>query len=179
MDEYALVVVDEVHNLRNDQAKRSKAVNALIGGANPKKLILLTATPINNSLEDLHVLVRYFVRNDAKFASIGIPSIREYISHAMALDQDALSPEHLFDLIDQVAVRRTRKFIRDHYLGEQAINDDGDRLTIDFPQVELKRLDYDLDDAGEDLVAAMVYALDTPDDEDDYRYEDRQSTTGA
>ena len=93
----------------------------------------------------------------------------------MALDQDALSPEHLFDLIDQVAVRRTRKFIRDHYLGEQAINDDGDRLTIDFPQVELKRLDYDLDDAGEDLVAAMVYALDTPDDEDDYRYEDRQS----
>ena len=68
------VVVDEAHNLRNPSTQRSAAVNALVGGARPKKLVLLTATPVNNSLMDLHTLVTYFVRNDAAFVAIGIPS---------------------------------------------------------------------------------------------------------
>ncbi len=80
LDEYSLVVVDEAHNLRNPAAQRSAAVNALVAGANPKKVVLLTATPVNNSLMDLYTLVSYFVRNDAAFAGIGIPSIREYIT---------------------------------------------------------------------------------------------------
>lgn len=178
MDEYALVVIDEAHNLRNAAAKRSAAVSALIGGANPKRLVLLTATPVNNSLEDLHVLVRYFIRNDARFAEIGIPSIREYIRRAMELDQDNLSPEHLFDLIDQVAVRRTRKFIKEHYAGESALSDDGSPLVISFPDVKLERLDYEFDEKGEALVDAMVYALDTEGDDKDYRYESRQQDPG-
>lgn len=37
LDDYALVVVDEAHNLRNPSAQRAAAVNALVAGANPKK----------------------------------------------------------------------------------------------------------------------------------------------
>jgi hypothetical protein len=164
LDEYALVVIDEAHNLRNPNAQRSEVVAALLGGANPKQVLLLTATPVNNSLMDLHVLIRYFVRNDARFAEIGIPSIRGHIAHAQALDPDTLSPEHLFDLIDQVAVRRTRRFIKTHYQGDSIPGDDGTPTTIVFPTPVLKRLDYELSDASLDLLNAVSYALDTPDD---------------
>ena len=103
-----MVVVDEAHNLRNPQAQRTETVAALVGGAHPKQVILLTATPVNNSLGDLHALVSLFIRNDAFFADAGIPSIRKYVAAAERLDPESLSPEHLFDLLDRVAVRRTR-----------------------------------------------------------------------
>jgi hypothetical protein len=112
LDDYALVVVDEAHNLRNPQAQRTETVAALVGGAHPKQVILLSATPVNNSLGDLHALVSLFIRNDAFFADAGIPSIRDYIARAERLDPESLSPEHLFDLLDRLAVRRTRPFSR-------------------------------------------------------------------
>lgn len=165
LDRYALVVVDEAHNLRNPQAQRTEALNALLGGANPKRLVLLTATPVNNSLFDLHALVSLFVRNDAAFAVNGIPSIYKYIRRAQDMDPESLSPEHLFDLMDQVAVRRTRRFIKRHYQGDQIRLADGTLQTIQFPTPVLERLDYRLDEAGRELLDAVVYALDSPDDQ--------------
>jgi len=173
LDEYALVVVDEAHNLRNPNAQRTEAVNALVGGSRPKRLMLLTATPVNNTLFDLHSLVSLFIRNDAAFAARGIPSIYEYIRNAEEMDQDALSHEHLFDLLDQVAVRRTRRFVKKHYRGEKIKDHRGEEKTIQFPQPELKRLDYDLDQAGLELVEAVVYALENS-EEDALRYQERQ-----
>ncbi len=179
LDKYSLVVVDEAHNLRNPAAQRSAAVNALVAGANPKKVVLLTATPVNNSLMDLYTLVSYFVRNDAAFAGIGIPSIREYVRRAQAMDPESLSPEHLFDLMDQVAVRRTRKFVKDHYPGTEIRNPDGTMSVIRFPTPRLVRLDYPLDQAGEDLLNATVYALDLPGDTPLVStYHDRQRDPG-
>ena len=175
LDEYALVVVDEAHNLRNPTAQRTEAVNALVGGAHPKRLVLLTATPVNNTLFDLHTLVSLFIRNDAAFAPVGIPSIREYIKRAHNMDPRALSPEHLFDLLDQVAVRRTRRFIKRHYQGDNIITSDGTEQIIQFPTPKLKRIDYNLDEAGQHLLDRVVYALDSPDDlSADHRYSDRQ-----
>ena len=176
LDEYALVVVDEAHNLRNPAAQRTEAVNALVGGAHPKKLVLLTATPVNNTLFDLHALVSLFIRNDAAFAAIGIPSIRRYIKRAHDMDPRALSPEHLFDLLDQVAVRRTRRFIKRHYQGETITTSDGTIETIQFPTPQLKRLNYNLDEPGQRLLDTVVYALDNPDDEQ--RHADRQRDPG-
>lgn len=173
LDQYALVVVDEAHNLRNPQAQRTEALNALVGGVNPKKLVLLTATPVNNTLFDLHALVSLFIRNDATFAADGIPSIYKYIKRAQLMDPDALSPEHLFDLMDHVAVRRTRRFIKKHYAGDQIQLADGSYQTITFPTATLQRLDYELDDTGQELLDAVVYALDSPDDEIGPVYEGR------
>ena len=166
LDSYALVVVDEAHNLRNPNAQRTEAVSALVGGANPKRLVLLTATPVNNSLFDLHTLFSLYIRNDAAFADVGIPSIRGYIKRAEAMDPDSLSPEHLFDLMDRTTVRRTRRFIKKHYIGETVPLDDGTRATIRFPQPELNRLDYDLDEKGQKLLDRIVYSLDSADDGD-------------
>lgn len=165
IEDYSLVVIDEAHNLRNSSAQRSGAVDRVITAGNqPKKVVLLTATPVNNSLADLETLIRYFIRDDARFASLGIPSIREYIKHAQAIDPANLTPEHLFDLMDQVAVRRTRKFVKEHYTNEMIVGSDGKTTTIKFPQPKVRRIDYGIDETGLELIDAMVYALGDPTD---------------
>ena len=164
IEDYSLVVIDEAHNLRNSGAQRSGAVDRVITAGNPKKVVLLTATPVNNSLTDLETLIKYFIRDDARFAALGIPSIREYIRRAQAIDPANLTPEHLFDLMDQVAVRRTRKFVKEHYANEMIFGPDGKPTTIKFPQPKVRRIDYELDADGLALIDAMVYALDDPTD---------------
>lgn len=165
-EDAALVIVDEAHNLRNAGAARSEALDRIIlAGRHPKKVVLLTATPVNNSLIDLETLVKYFIRDDARFASIGIPSIRKYIRDAQALDPEALTPAHLFDLMDQVAVRRTRKFVKDNYRGETIAGPGGKKIPVEFPDADVRRVDYQLDGPGEALVDAVTYALDIPEDE--------------
>lgn len=164
IEDYSLVVIDEAHNLRNSGAQRSGAVDRVITAGSPKNVVLLTATPVNNSLTDLETLIKYFIRDDARFASLGIPSIREYIKRAQAIDPANITPEHLFDLMDQVAVRRTRKFVKEHYANELIIGPDGKPTTIKFPQAKVRRIHYDLDAKGRELIDAMVYALDDPTD---------------
>lgn len=165
IEDYSLVVVDEAHNLRNAGAQRSGAVDRVItAGKLPKRVVLLTATPVNNSLTDLETLVRYFIRDDARFASLGIPSIKQYIKDAQAVDPSNLTPEHLFDLMDQVAVRRTRRFVKEHYTNDSITGPDGKLLTITFPQPKVRRIDYPLSDLDLQLIDAVVYALDDPTD---------------
>jgi len=159
LDEFALVVIDEAHNLRNAGADRSKAIDAILGGVNPKKTILLTATPVNNSLNDLQTLIRYFIRSDSYFANIGIPSIDEYIKRAQKISPESLSPKLLFDLMDQVSVRRTRKFVKDNYPHDTITLPNGQQAPIVFPTPHVYRLDYELDSEGQVLLDSVIYAL--------------------
>ena len=159
LDEYALVVIDESHNLRNPATARAETVRRLLSGAFPKDLLLMTATPVNNSLLDLHTLVGYFVKNDAAFASRGIPSLFRYIREAQAQDPETLSPAHLFALLDEVAVRRTRGFVKRHYAGSTIRNPAGKDVPIEFPTPRVERIDYELDEAGEVLLDRVIAAL--------------------
>jgi hypothetical protein len=165
LDDYALVIIDEAHNLRNPNAQRAQKVLELLHDRNPKKVVLLTATPVNNSLWDLHTLINYFVPNDAQFTSIGIPSMREYIKSAQQMDPESLSPEHLFDLMDQVAVRRTRKFIKAEYKNDQILNNRRELVPIVFPTPVIKRVDYELDPAAAAIAEKVIYALKVSDAE--------------
>ena len=165
MDDFALVVIDEAHNLRNAAAQRSEAIDrAILAGSTPKKVVLLTATPVNNSLTDLETLIKYFVRDDAQFASENIPSIKQYIKHAQDLEPERLTPEHLFTLMDQVAVRRTRKFVKDNYPGQEIEGPNGQKMLVEFPTPKVYRIDYELDEIGDQLISKVVYALDLPED---------------
>lgn len=49
-NDYALVVVDEAQAFRNPDTKRAQALRRLLQGRPPKTLILMSATPVNNSL---------------------------------------------------------------------------------------------------------------------------------
>lgn len=172
LETFAMVIVDEAHNLRNSGAQRSLAVETAILAGGKKKVVLLTATPVNNSLMDLDALLRLFIRNDSQFAHLNIPSIRKYIENAQRRDPDTLRPEHLFDLMDQVAVKRTRKFIKDHYKGQTILGGDGVKLAVEFPDPNPYKIEYDLDEQGSALVDSVIEALHVPDDEAEPRYHD-------
>ena len=159
-NDYALVVIDEAHNARNPATRRADALRRLLAGSPPKKLVLLTATPVNNSLWDLYAILGYFVKNDAAFLENGIPSLREHFRAAQAMDPDDLSPEHLFDVLEAVAVRRTRPFVKRWY-GDDAITlPDGTRLPIEFPTPRTHRVDYDLEAALPGFLERFADALD-------------------
>lgn len=117
-DDYAMVVIDEAHAFRNPTTQQADALRRLLAGSPPKDVVLLTATPVNSSLWDLYHLLGYFLPNDAAFAAAGIRSLRGHFARAMALEPDDLTPEHLFDVLDAVAVRRTRTFIKRYYPNE-------------------------------------------------------------
>ncbi len=144
INDYAMVVVDEAHNLRNPATQRAEALRRLLAGSPPKHLVLITATPVNNSLWDLYYLLGYFLRNDAVFADVGIKSLRDHFAKAMALNPDDLTPEHLFDVLDAVAVRRTRSFVKRFYPSDR-VRIDGEEVPIVFPTPRVKKVVYDLE----------------------------------
>lgn len=158
-DEYAMVVIDEAHNYRNTDTERSATLRQLLKGTPQKQVVLLTATPVNNSLWDLYALLAYFIRNDAEFMPAGIPSLRAHFAEASAEDPEDLTPDKLFDVLDAVAVRRTRNFIKRYYEGTTVPTESGGQYTITFPQPEVRRVDYGLEDLLPGFFERFAYAL--------------------
>lgn len=157
-NDYAMVVIDESHAYRNPDTDRAAKLRQLLGGSPPKKVVLLTATPVNNSLWDLYHLISYFVRNDGVFMESGIPSLRKHFAEAEAEDPEDLSPDKLFDVLDAVAVRRTRRFVKRFYPNER-IRIGGKEVAVTFPQSEVLRETYELDALLPDFFERFAYAL--------------------
>jgi superfamily II DNA or RNA helicase len=133
------ILVDECHNFRNPATQRYRALATIIGSGEPKRVALLTATPISNSLWDLYHQINLFTRgSDAYFRDAGIPSLRRYVRDA---DQMAGTGGALFNLLEEVVVRRTRSFIQEHY-SEATING----LPLRFPSRQLETIEYNLSD---------------------------------
>lgn len=164
LDEYQLVIVDEAHNYRNpDSPTRAAVLRALLYGRR-RDLLLLTATPVNNSLWDLYHLVRFFIRQDAQFADRGILSIRERFERAMREDPSSLSPDILYPIIDSTTVKRTRQFVKKHYAGDTITGPDGRLQPIVFPQPRAITVRYNLDDLLPGFFDRLEEALDPDDD---------------
>lgn len=145
-EDYALVVIDEAQAFRNPSTKRALALRRLLRGTPPKKLVFLSATPVNNSLWDLYYLLSYFVAHDAVFADRGVRSLKERFQEAVDQDPYDLRPDTLFDVLDCVTVRRTRHFVKEYYPNDTIPGPDGIRIPIRFPQPHVERVAYDLDE---------------------------------
>ena len=145
LDEFALVVVDEAHYLRNPSTQRAEVFHELLDCYPRKKLVLLTATPINNSLDDLQNLLGYFLRYDTDLAEVGVRSLKEKFKEAQSRSPEELTPKDLFDVIDAVAVRRMRQFIKKHYPDSKIPGDAGGQI-VQFPETRVEAVPYELDD---------------------------------
>ena len=168
MDAYRLVIVDEAHAYRNTDTTWYAALSRLMGGPD-KKLALLTATPVNNTLWDLQSLFLLFGRHDAAFAGdpLGIPSLQQFFREAGASQPGQKtapdpSPARLFPLLDALTVRRDRAFIREHYEGERF---PGTGLEVRFPEPQLRERRYDLDKAYQGMAGAIAARLQPADAE--------------
>ena len=144
IDDYSLVVIDEAHNYRNPDAKtRAGILRNLLQGKR-RDVVFLSATPVNNSLWDLYHLLRFFLKQDASLADLGIRSIRGRFNQAMSEDPFDLNPDLLFPIIDATTVKRTRKFIKKYYLNDHIPGPDGKPQLIRFPKPRALSIKYSL-----------------------------------
>lgn len=139
---YDLVVIDESHNFRT--ASRGKAadengpgrttryeklIDEVIRSGINTKVLMLSATPVNNDLSDLKSQLDLMVASkpDA-FADLGVVNLGSVIGEARrkfkdwikagGKDRDALIgrlPPALFSLLDGVTIARSRKHVEKHY----------------------------------------------------------------
>lgn len=159
-EDYRFIVVDEAHAFRNPDTYHYRALRRLVAaGGTPKKLVLLTATPVNNSLDDLYHQVMLFARHEAAFADLGILSLRSLFDRARKTELDSLTPHLLFPLLDAISVRRTRRHIQRYY-ADEPIGDPPRPVT--FPRAHLRSCRYSLSADAPGLfdeVAAAIEGL--------------------
>jgi len=147
VEEYArrfqVIVVDESHNFRNPNTNRWPNLFQIVRDGEPdKKVILLTATPVNNTVFDLYHQLRLITRDDRRaLLAAGIPDMWEYFR------QTEQSREALYEVLEALAVRRSRQFIRQNYPDAEI-----DGQEIHFPDRELHTVHYSLKETyGENL----------------------------
>lgn len=160
-----VILVDESHNFRNNKSNRYLALDEAIqraGGRGRdgarKKIILLSATPINNDLYDLASQIGLYTQGEADyFRDAGIGDLNIYFRRARRLTQadDAPPGLVLFNLLEEIMVRNTRPFIRAAY-PNATING----KPVVFPERRLHTVEYDLGAAYGGLYTQIVAEID-------------------
>jgi ERCC4-related helicase len=126
-DKPKLFVIDESHNMRNDKSKRYKYLTEEILSKNEDvKMLMLSATPINNSLLDIRNQFKLIVagKEDGFKDNLDVGDLRfifknaqqkfnEWTQHDHSQIGDLVKKlsDHFFKLIDALTVARTRKMI--------------------------------------------------------------------
>lgn len=136
---YDLVVVDEAHSFRNSSTNRYRNLLKLVSsGKRNKRVLLLTATPINNNVFDLYHQISLLTRNsDTYYREDGISNLKTYFQ---ALNKGGVE---ITELLFQTMVRRSRQdVIRRQQAGEE-IKINGQ--LIQFPKRELEQFTYNFE----------------------------------
>ncbi|MGE4169860.1 MAG: helicase-related protein [Candidatus Margulisiibacteriota bacterium] len=172
-DKYTYIVVDEAHRFRNEMTKSYEALHKICLG---KKVILVSATPLNNKIEDILAQIKLF--QPAKNSLI--PGIRNLEAFFKGLQRDVNQFEKGTDeyfaelkkvsgkirdqVLKHVMVRRTRSEIK------QFFETDIKKQGLTFPKMaDPQRIVYAFDSATEsvfdktiELLTQFSYARYTP-----------------
>lgn len=154
-----VVLVDESHNFRNRLSQRYQALESVLTGnggkgkaGERKKVILLSATPINNDLFDLYHQINLITQgNRAYFAGCGIGDLLKYFQAARRDFSAGGRAAAIFNLLEEIVIRRTRAFIRRAY-PEATINGQ----PVKFPERRLKTDRYDLEHTYRGIYGEVV-----------------------
>ena len=134
---YDLIVIDESHNFRNNNTRKegksrySKMMDDIIKSGVKTKVLMLSATPVNNRMNDLKNQVAFIAEGiDDAFADSGIASIEQTLKKAqtrfnqwLELEANERKSEILlermnfdyFKLLDLLTIARSRKHIEKYY----------------------------------------------------------------
>ncbi|WP_311569291.1 helicase-related protein [Pseudomonas aeruginosa] len=160
---YDLVVIDESHNFRNKATHKGKEsrydrlMRRIIKEGVKTRVLMLSATPVNNRLADLRNQIAFVTEgDDTALLEHGIASIEATTRKAQTqfnrwlnLDESEKTPARLvemlgfdyFTLLDHLTIARSRKHIEKYY-GTSETGRFPDRL----PPINIKA---DVDRAGE------------------------------
>lgn len=161
---YDLVVIDESHNFRNKKTPRQggetrydKLMRQIIQEGVKTRVLMLSATPVNNRLADLRNQISFVTEgDDTALADHGITSInattrlaQKQFNRWLALEDHERTPFRLmemlgfdyFKVLDLLTIARSRKHVEKYY---------GTMETGKFPE-RLKPINIkaDVDLAGE------------------------------
>ena len=143
-ENYDLVVIDESHNFRNNtkgrrdeegniirRSRYERLMQDIIKAGGQTKVLLLSATPVNNDLKDLRNQI-YLLTGDSDRAfqeSIGVTSVRDTLAQTQrqfnewaeengARDRRSLllklNPA-FFKLLDELTIARSRRHVEKYY----------------------------------------------------------------
>ena len=139
---YRLIIVDESHNLRNENGKRYRNIKDLINHQD-SKVLLLTATPYNKDFSDLASQLKLFISEDQDLGMRPEAYIRSlggdhqfaqkhsdvFIRSIKAFEYSSFVDDWS-ELMKMFLVRRTRSFIKDNFA--KTDEDDGRKYLL-FP----------------------------------------------
>lgn len=137
-ENYDLIVIDESHNFRNtstnkkkSKSRYSKLLDDVLKKGVKTKVLMLSATPVNNKLNDLKNQVAFITEaNDEAFKDVGIKSIEQTLRKSQSKfnswlklsEKDRTSKKLLdslnfdyFKLLDLITIARSRKHIQKYY----------------------------------------------------------------
>ena len=205
---YDLVVIDESHNFRNrndryddnDQLVMTRYArlmqDVIKHGNNNTKVLLLSATPVNNSLVDLKNQLSIITHDsDAAFEDEGISSIDNLLRRSsMIINQwekqvghtknellDTL-PSDFYKLLELMTISRSRKHITNYYGNKEVgkFPDKNKPITINS-DIDSKKELLNFKDTN-DLLEALILSVYTPTSyiKDEYKkiYMEKYSLTG-
>jgi ERCC4-related helicase len=134
---YDLVVIDESHNFRNNNPRKdgitryARMMEDIIKSGVKTKVLMLSATPVNNRMNDLKNQVAFITEGiDDTFRDIGLASLEQTLKRAQTrfnqwlnLDEDERKVDALletmgfdyFKLLDLLTIARSRKHIEKYY----------------------------------------------------------------
>ena len=134
---YDLVVIDESHNFRNNTPRKNtinryqRLMNDIIKAGVKTKVLMLSATPVNNKMNDIKNQINIITEaKDNAFSSIGLNSVETILRNAQrafnvwsklpdeerttARFLDSINLEY-FKLLDALTIARSRKHIEKYY----------------------------------------------------------------
>lgn len=132
---YDLVVIDESHNFRNnnpakgEMTRYARMMNEVIKKGVKTKLLMLSATPVNNRMNDLKNQISFITEgNDSAYADHGIDNItnvmklaqKQFTDWTKSSDRDINTlfdklDNRYFKLLDMLTIARSRKHIVKYY----------------------------------------------------------------
>jgi len=162
--EIDVIIMDEAHHFRNPRSNRGELFMDIAKG---KKLYLLTATPINNSIDDLYHLVNYFAQNNQEhFLRAGIHHFRKHfldINKRLENEKpdiettEAVEEEDLIrtdTLLNKVVIQRSRKYVQESETGN------GDDAPLFPARQPPKVVNYSLKTVYENIYSDLKEAFD-------------------
>jgi ERCC4-related helicase/HKD family nuclease len=191
-EEYDLIIVDESHKFRNHTTdvfqnlqlicKSPRTTNGLIDGLQ-KKVILVTATPLNNKPDDIFYQIQMF--QDARQSTLPITNLTSFFAPLMEqyktlkrYDQlDVNKLRNIYakirkNVIEPITIRRTRTDLENIKEYKSDLVEQG----IKFPKVEPpQKVEYVLDEKLNLLFHKTVFYLT---DEDKLTYARYQAIAG-
>ena len=177
-DNYGLILIDESHNFKNSDTQKYRDLDTLIGDIESRTgyapyIGLLSATPQNNSPEDIKNQIYLFQRepNHSELPDIDGGKLDSFMASMRRLFDEArkddspegkaklqyVSKEIRAKVLDHLVVRRTRTDIKNHY--------EDDSKNLRFPKIgEPQKLEYHLDPILCKLFSDTINAIVQEDD---------------